>query len=63
MGSTIPGDTQTVAKLPDEGSPIGTMTPSMNGIVVGWFGVYVKIYSEEVSAKEEGATVETVALK
>ena len=23
MGSTIPGDTQTVAKLPDEGSPIG----------------------------------------
>ena len=49
MGSTIPGDTQTVAKLPDEGSPIGTITPSMNGIIMGWYGVYVMIYSEEVS--------------
>lgn len=60
MGSTIPGDTQTVAKLPDEGSPIGTITPSINGIIMGW---YVMIYSEEVSVKEGGETVETVALK
>ncbi len=63
MGSTIPGDTQTVAKLPDEGSPIGTITPSMDGIIMGWYGVFVMIYSEEVSAKEGGETVETVALK
>lgn len=63
LGSTIPGDTQTVAKLPDKGSPIGTITPSINGIIMGWYGVCVMIYWEEVSAKEGGETVETVALK
>ena len=39
LGSTIPGDTPTVAKLPDEGSPLGTITPSMNGIIMGRIGV------------------------
>ena len=62
MGSTIPGDTRTVAKLPDEGSPIGTITPSINGIIMGWY-VCVVVYSGEISAKEGGETVETVALK
>ena len=41
MGSTIPGDTQTVAKLPDEGSPIGTMTPFVYAIfMVVWMGYW-----------------------
>ena len=41
MGSTIPGDTRTVAKLPDEGSPIGTMTPFVYAIfMVVWVGCW-----------------------
>ena len=54
MGSTIPGDTRTVAKLPDEGSPIGTMTPSINGIIMGWYGVCYDLLGRGISERRRG---------
>ena len=58
LGSTIPGDTPTVAKLPDEGSPLGTITPFVHAVFVAHVVLFMVIWSGDCDLFREVILIE-----